>query len=249
MGYKRPTNVKPLSKAQKIALMKEYVEHYRRLVIADRSALNQKVPRADMTDLLDRIGETLLKESERLARTQGPVRAFLDRNALPPAMAKLLPDTFRVFCLVLNALKQWNAAEQGATDRYLLGRSARQVCREAADTCLVTGGALGRDAELHHPVRDGRPPILLSRNGHASIEGQLSSPGDDPIERTLGSLRHERHGSWKQLRRGCMALLGRPVSTVSKASSANGRAFARRAAISTNIGYAEILEWLDKKDL
>jgi hypothetical protein len=66
------------------------------------------------------LGEILLTESEKLAEAAGPVRNFLDANPLPPGMVERLPDNFRVFCLALNSLKQWIAAEQSATDRYLL---------------------------------------------------------------------------------------------------------------------------------
>jgi hypothetical protein len=122
---------------------------------------------------LNRIGELLLTESAKLAASKGPIRAFLDGNSLPPSMEKSLPDDFRVFCLALNSLKQWTSAEQAATDRYLLGGSARILCREAVKTCLVTGSALDKYSELHHPLRDGRPPILLSKKGHCSLEDQL----------------------------------------------------------------------------
>jgi hypothetical protein len=74
----------------------------------------------------------------------------------------------------LKALKQWTNREQMTMDGYLFGRSARQMFRTAANACLVTGEALDSTAELHHPVRDGRPPILLSKNGHAQLEGQTS---------------------------------------------------------------------------
>ncbi len=40
----------------------------------------------------------------------------------------------------------------------------------AVDKCIVTGEELGERAELHHPMRDGRPPILLSKKGHDIIE-------------------------------------------------------------------------------
>ena len=247
MAYARPTNRLKLSRAQKLDLIKNYVEYYRRLIATDRSVLNQKVPRGAFADLLDRLGETLLTESAKLAEATGPIRTFLDANPLPPAMAKSLPDDFRVFCLALNSLKQWVAAEQAATDRYLLGGAARELCREAVKTCLVTDSALGHDSEFHHPVRDGRPPILLSKKGHASIEGQLASVGDDPIGRALWELRREGHRSWAQLRRGCLDLLGHPVPWPSKASAAGARVFAKKAAEAAGVGCEQILEWLDNK--
>jgi hypothetical protein len=249
MSYQRPTNPNPLSKAEKIELLREYSEYYRSLAITDQSALNSKVPRDAFAALLDRIGKLLLDESKQMASSPGTVREFLDANALPPAINSLLPDEFRTFCLALNALKQWVGAEQSATDRYLLGGLARQACREATANCLVTGETLGPDAELHHPLRDGRPPILLSKTEHSSIEGQLSSMSDDPFERAVLSIRRERNGSWAQLRRGCLDLLGTPSTSNTKASNDNARAFARKVFRTTSTSYAEILAWLDQKNL
>jgi hypothetical protein len=164
-------------------------------------------------------------------------------------MKETLPDEFRVFCLALNSLKQWVAAEQAATDRYLLGGSARDLCREAVKTCLVTNIALGQDVELHHPVRDGRPPIPLSKKGHDKIEGQVATVRNDPISRTLCALRSETKHSWIQLRRGCLDLLGKPVPWPSKASAAGARAFAKKSAAGAGVGYEQILEWLDSNNL
>ena len=249
MSYKRPTNANSLTKADKVQLLREYSQYYEQVVNTDQSALNRKVPREAFAKLLDRIGQILIDESNKMASSSGEVREFLDANPLPPTMAPLLPDEFRTFCLALNALKQWVGAEQSATDRYLLGGMARQVCREATVNCLVTGEMLGPDAELHHPLRDGRPPILISKKGHAAIEGQLSSTSDDPFERTVLSIRRERNGSWAQLRRGCLDLLGTPDPSTTKASTANSRAFARKVSKLTNVTYAEILAWLDQKNL
>src|SRR5882672_7740994 len=248
MSYTRLTNPSPLSKSEKINLLREYSEHYRGLADTDKAALNRKVPREVFAELLDTIGTLLLDESRRMGESAGPVREFLNTNPLPPAMAPLLTDEFRTFCLALNALKQWVAAEQAATDRYLLGGVARQVCREAIVECLVTGDTLGPDAELHHPLRDGRPPILLSKTGHALIEGQAASGSEDPFERSVVSIRRERNGSWAQLRRGCLDLIGQTTKSTTKSSVANARAFARKVSSMTNTSYAEILAWLDQKN-
>ncbi len=248
MAYKRPTNEQKLSKSEKLDLLKDYAEHYRHLVATDKAALNRKVPRELFRDLLDHLGETLLSESAKLAVDTG-LRKFLKDNPLPRSMKGRLPDEFRVFCLALNSLKQWVAAEQAATDRYLLGGNARELCREAVKTCLVTGIALGEHSELHHPVRDGRPPILLSKKVHDGIEGQVATVRDDPIGRALYKLRSERNHSWAQLRRGCLDLLGKPVPWPSKASAAGARAFAKKSASVTGRGYEQILEWLDSNHL
>lgn len=249
MTYKRPTNRLPLLKADKLNLLKDYIEHYRQLATTDKTALNRKVPREAFNDLLDRVGGLLLAESAKLAESVGPIRTFLDSNPLPQSMAERLPDDFRIFCLALNSLKQWVAAEQSATDRFLLGGVARELCREAAEFCLITGEALGQDSELHHPVRDGRPPILLSKKGHSAIEGQQASLGDDPIGKALWTLRREKSWSWAQLRRGCLDLLGKPVPWPSKASAAGARTIAKKASTNARVGYKQILEWLDNNGL
>lgn len=248
MAYKRPTNGQKLSKPEKLDLLRDYVRHYRQLSATDGAVLNRKVPRKLFLDLMDGLGETLLTESAKLADS-APVRTFLNDNPLPQSMKEQLPDEFRVFCLALNCLKQWVAAEQAATDRYLLGGNARKLCREAVKTCLVTDEPLSHDSELHHPVRDGRPPILLSKRGHASIEGQVAREHSDPIGIKLCTLRKESNRSWTSLRRGCLDLLGKPEPWPSKASAAGARAFAKKAAMAAGVGYEQILNWLDGNDL
>src|SRR5205814_2247123 len=127
------------------------------------------------------------------------------------------------------------------------GGVARQICREASEICLITGETLGNDAELHHPVRDGRPPVLLSKLGHQAIEGQSSaSSTEDPVEKVLRPLRKQNHQSWAQLRRGCMDL-GSAITVKSNGTSSNARTFARNARSATNLTYEAILAWLDAK--
>jgi hypothetical protein len=237
----------PLSKDEKRHLLKQYFEYYRTQAATDRSALNRKLPREALNDLLNKLGEMLLAESKNLASTEGPVGTFLDNNQPPEAIDQRLPREFRVFCLALNAVKQWVAAEQSATDRYLLGGDARELCREVADRCLVTGEIVGTDCELHHPVRDGRPAIPLSKDGHDALEGQSSPEDGDPIEQALSGLRSKGNRSWAQLRRGCLDCIGRPEPRPSKRGAANDRAFATKAAAAANISYEEILEWLKRK--
>jgi len=249
MKYKRPKNNTALSKKEKLALLAEYITYYQQVVSREPAALNRKVPREAFSDLLGEIGAIILRESPRLARRPGPVREFLEANPLPPQVARLLSDEFRGFCLALNALKQWVAAEQAAADRYLLGGSARKLCRETVKTCLVAGMALGKDAELHHPIRDGRPPIFISKAGHASIEGQISMQGNggDLIDQALEPLKKAKHQSWAGLRRGCLDLLGNPITYGSQSRAGNDRTFARQAADAANVSYSEILAWLDAR--
>lgn len=249
MPYSRPQSAVKLSKDERLELVRAYVEHYRLLARTTPEALNRKIPRAAFAPLLDRIGQLLLEEASRAARETGPVRDFLDANPLPGRWAELLPDEFRAFCLAVNALKQWTVAESAATDRFVLGGNARAELRSASDRCLVTGNELGPDAELHHPVRDGRPPVLLSKAGHARIEGQDASNEDDPRSAALIALRTERNRSWALLRRGCLDLLGRNVTHSTASSASSARSFARAAAERTGMSFDDMLSWLDERGL
>ena len=252
MGYERPENELPLSpKVKPVFDFMQYFEYYRALYKENPSALNAKLSRGAFDDLLNEVGEMLLAKSESLASIEGPVGTFLDENPLPPAINRHLPRKYRVFCLALNAIKQWVAAEQSATDRSLFGGGdRRKLCRAPADSCLVSGHmSLVPDCELHHPVRDGRPAIPLSKHGHGLIEGQISSEGDDPIGQALSKLRRVGNRSWAQLRSGCLDLIGQPEPGPVKRGAANDRAFARKAAVDANVNYQEILEWLDENGL
>jgi hypothetical protein len=111
MSFERPVNQTALSKKQKLSLLRDYVSYYEVEASLDRSVLKQKVPREAFTELLDQIGDLLLQESKRLGTEPGIVYDFLEATPVPPSMEKLLPRDFRVFCLALNALKQWVAAE------------------------------------------------------------------------------------------------------------------------------------------
>ncbi|MDX6577106.1 MAG: hypothetical protein QOE96_3059 [Blastocatellia bacterium] len=245
MAFTRPVNSNALSKEKKLALLKDYVSHYEHEAALDPTTLNRKVPREAFSELLDRIGSLLLQESRSMATEPGRVYEFLHATPLPSSMESLLPRDFRVYCLALNALKQWVSAEQAATDRFLLGGTARELCRSATSKCIVTGEPLGSDLELHHPVRDGRPPLPLSKHGHDMVEGQVSASSADPVEAALISLKREGNRSWAMLRRGCLDLLGTPLPVTSQAVAASSRTFARKAAVVSKLSYAEILAWLD----
>lgn len=189
MVYQRPKPKVKLSKDERKALLGQYYDEYRAWAAKEPSRLNRKVPRKAFEELLNRVGVMLLEQATVLATTPGPVGEFLEQNPLPPSLAGKLPDEFRAFSLVLNALKQWVAAEQAATDRYLLGGKANEECKAAADVCIVSGAPLaGGEIELHHPVRDGRPPIPLSKEGHDELEGQGSTPDDDSVSSVLREL-------------------------------------------------------------
>jgi hypothetical protein len=255
-----------LTKDEKVDLVRTYYQCYAELASCDgtKAELNLKVPRAAFADVLDEIGTLLLQRSSDLATHEGPVKEFLDTHIPPGDLLKLLPDEFRAFCLTLNALKQWLSAEQLATDRYLLGGTARQTLKEAASVCTITNKPLDlADLELHHPARDGRPPIPVSKAAHKVIENQVTvaEPRNDrtavpadPVEMTnvvsaeqsLKVLKRSRTWSWVMLRRGCLDLLGQDAGHSTPAVGATSRTFARQAVATTGRDLRWILSFLDQ---
>lgn len=251
MTYVRPRNAQSLKAEAKAELLKQYGDFYKTLVTRDPGELNKKLPREALAASIGRIGALIIEESQAIVADNAEVRQFLDENKLPAMMIPLLPDDFRVFSLLLNALKQWLGAEQAATDKYLLGSNARTSCRKMMATCLVTGEPLTGKIALHHPVRDGRPPIPLSEAGHQKIEKQTGSgepAEDDDIARVIGEIRKQGQ-SWAMLRRGCRIVLGLPPDGGSKNSNASAKSMARRAMAKTERTAQDLLDWMDEKDL
>jgi hypothetical protein len=254
VAYVRPTNTVPLSAEAKRELLSQYSDFYRELAGRNPGELNKKLPRSALAGSLDRIGELMLEEAKALVVGDADVRQFLDENRPPGKMSALLPDDFRVFCLLLNGLKQWLSADQAATDRYLLGGTARAQCRGMVSSCLVTGEALTGEIELHHPVRDGRPPFPLSKEGHRIVEQQTVSgePSEheaaDEIARMISEIKKPNE-SWRMLRRGCRQFLGLSPGGGTPASNASAKALARRAIRKTNRSPQELLHWMDAEQL
>ena len=247
--YIRPANPAPLPADEKAGLLREYFSYYEHLAQSDPDLLNVKLERSAVAEVLNEIGGLLLERSQQLARKPGPVKDFLDATELPGCIRSRLPDDFRAFCLILNGLKQWVAAESAATDRYLFGGTVRKQCRRMADHCLVTGESLGDSTvELHHPARDGRPPIPLSKAGHDKIELPSQVSGD-PIEVALRELKRKGGRSWVMLRRGCLALQGEEIDDSTPAVLASSKTFARKAVEATGLDYGDLVDWLDERDL
>jgi hypothetical protein len=212
--------------------------------------LNVKIPRDVFANILDEIGSTLNQMAIEMASEDGPVKKFLVENPLPPHMKELLPDDFRVFSLILNALKHWVSAESQSMDRYLLGGTARATCREAVNKCIITGEELGENAELHHPLRDGRPPILLSKKGHNLVEqkNQINSSAnsdddcDNDVWNTIKEIRTKKNQSWAQLKEGCNSIL-----TGSYNCRPGAKSFANVVIRDTGLSASDILEMLESK--
>jgi hypothetical protein len=251
MPFQRPKPIRSLDKTQRATLLQSYFDHYREAAKNDVKSLNQKIPREAFECLLDRIGCILLDHAHATAAADAPgtVRDFLKENPLPKALDELLPDDFRIYCLALNALKQWLAAEQAATDRYLLGGKAREECLAVATTCVVTGESLDAKGELHHPVRDGRPPIPLSKRGHDRLEGQVKLAKTDSLHGKIWAIRKKANRSWAHLRKGCLDLLGREANHSTPKVADSSRSFGRKVSKETGLTYEQILAWLDEKNL
>lgn len=244
MAYTRYKSVTVLSKQEKVSLMAEYINFYEKLIKEQGiDVLNVKIPREVFDSILDEIGTLLNKHASIMANKDGPVKDFLKSNALPPHMKELLPDEFRAFSLLLNSLKQWVSAESAATDRFLLGGTAKQTCRAAVDRCIVTGEGLGERPELHHPMRDGRPPILLSKKGHDFIEQNNQRNNSENIEdednvwSAIKHIRTDKHMSWVQLREGCQAIITGAINYRSGAKS-----FANKVIKETGLSAEEVID-------
>ena len=247
MQYSRPRMDQRLETEAKPLLLESYFEFCEDAFKKAPESLNQKIPRDVFSNLLDEIGGLLVQRSKEMT-VDDAVKQHLDATPLPPEVDDLLPSDFRVFCLALNALKQW----ESATDRYLLGGNGRQRCKDVATHCLVTGEQLdAKTLELHHPVRDGRPPIPLSKEGHELVERQHSEVGDesDLVWVALARLKKKGNRSWVMLRRGCLLLLDQSVPASPPSVIASSKTFARKAAKKTKLNYAELVEWLDQNSL
>ena len=241
--YKRFENAIQLDKNQKIKLLNDYNEYYEDLIKTTQGfdKLNIKIPREEFDDILDKVGSLLIEKAIEMAKS-GAVKDFLDNNPLPASMKNMLPDDFRAFCLILNSLKQWVSAESASTDRYLLGGTARDTIREITKKCIITDETLEKDAELHHPLRDGRPPIYISKKGHNILEYGVSD-NNDSIWEKMKTLKKEKHGSWKLLREGCESIINKSDSR------ANGKAFSNTIIRETGLNAKEIIQLLDSKNI
>ncbi|HXI69097.1 MAG TPA: hypothetical protein VNN22_01940 [Verrucomicrobiae bacterium] len=145
--------------------LQEYIDHYARIAAASPGLMNQKLPRKTFEKFLGEIGALLQRRAKELATSDPDMIAFLERNTLPLCLGDELTREVRAFCLLLNSLKQWTVAEQSAMDRFLISGNVREELKDLAQGCPVAPESFDKKkVELHHPIRDGRPPIPLSKN-------------------------------------------------------------------------------------
>ncbi|TXN30857.1 hypothetical protein [Methylobacterium sp. WL19] len=246
-----------MSKTEKIDILEEYLDYYRYLAKENPAQLNVKLERAAFVSTINEFEILMHQRAKEFASEPGPIRDFLRSHVPPGQIAQHLPDEFRAFCLLLNAVKQWVAKQQIDTDKLVLGGTARATLRAASDRCTITGEPLARDdMELHHPVRDGRPPLPVSKAAHKAIEKQgkatasnNETDSDDEFDIALRNLKKGRSWSWVMLRRGCLDLMNQPVEHSTPAVRANSRTFARKALDATGKDLAWIINFLDERGL
>jgi len=251
MAYIRPKSDHKLSPEEKRELLQEYFDYYGEISRSNPKLLNSKLPRGAFDNLLNQVGELILFEAEKLTEGDTEVSEFLAENSLPEHLEQYLPKEFRAYCLALNALKQWLSAEQAATDRYIFGGTVRSQCKSLGNSCLVSGTpATDCTIELHHPVRDGRPPIPLAKEVHAEIEGQVSAKkeGDKYME-VIYPIKRAGNRSWVMLKLGCELLMGIANTSKSKNVQSSSKTFARKASEASGLSYQELLEWIEVNHL
>lgn len=251
MKYIRPKSDLKLSPEDKRELLIEYFDYYRNVSKSAPQLLNSKLPRSAFDELLNDIGVLILNKASDVLEAKNEITDFLDENALPEHLEGYLPKEFRVYCLALNAVKQWLSAEQAATDRYIFGGTVRSQCKALGDSCLVSGiPAVNCTIELHHPVRDGRPPIPVAKEEHAKIEGQASGTNEkDKVMEIVYPIKRSGNRSWVMLKLGCELLLGVSSSKKSKNVQSSSKTFARKAKDATGLDYQELLIWIEKNEL
>ena len=232
--------------------LQEYIDHYARIAVASPDLMNQKLPRTTFLKVLDEIGALLQRRASEMATSDPDMIDFLERNTLPPCLGVALTRKVRAFSLLLNSLKQWTVAEQSAIDRFLISGSVRAELRDLAQSCPIAPESFDKEkTELHHPVRDGRPPIPLSKKGHETVEGIVAIEPNDQAGKRLVAHRKEssRSYSWRSLRFGCLMDLGQFAYDKSISRHRTARSNIARVKKQTSLSTEAILEILERYEL
>jgi hypothetical protein len=249
--YVRYKATRKIARSERKPALAAYIEHYAGIARTTPAALNQKLPKSTFEIVLGEVGGLLQTHAKAMAEKDGPVKTFLERNPVPTCLGTELTPEIRAFCLILNALRQWSVGEQLAMDRLLLSGNVRKDLKELFTTCPVAPTDVDKaKVELHHPLRDGRPPVPLSKTGHDTVEGLLV-PQDGDSDATLLVAFRRACGpiSWKRLRVGVLDLLGNAPEEFAEGYRTNARAWARKATRETGVDAAAILAFLDRYDL
>ena len=232
--------------------LQEYIDHYTHIAAVSPGLMNQKLPRKTFEKVLDEVGALLQRRARELATSDPDMIDFLERNTLPPCLGVALTREVRAFSLLLNSLKQWAVAEQSAIDRFLISGSVREELRDLAQNCPIAPESFDKEKiELHHPVRDGRPPIPLSKKGHETVEGIVAiEPNDQPGKRLVAHRKESsRSYSWRSLRFGCLMELGQSAYDKSISRHRTARSSIAWVKKETSLSAEAILEILERYEL
>ena len=232
--------------------LQEYLDHYAGIAATSPGLMNQKLPRKTFEKVLDEVGALLQLRARELAASDPDMMRFLERNILPACLGNALTPEVRAFSLLLNSLKQWTAAEQSAIDRFLISGNVRDELKNLAQSCPIAPESFDKKkTELHHPVRDGRPPIPLSKKGHETVEGIVAIEPNDQSAKQLVAHRKEssRTYSWRSLRFGCLMELGQSAYDKSISRHRTARSSIARVKKETSLSTEAILEILERYEL
>ncbi|MCC5807973.1 MAG: hypothetical protein JJU00_16725 [Opitutales bacterium] len=257
MSYIRPKTKTKISPEDKADVLRDCIAHCQEAFQRDPESLNRKIPREIFSAVLDEVGALLVRRSAEIATGDdtgaGPaVAKFLDENPLPESIEKVLTPQLRTFALLLHALRQWAVAESLATDRWIFSGNVRRLLRKSTEHCVVTGEALSAgETELHHPVRDGRPPLPLSKKGHRMIEKQERYLADDPVGKILVALRRQKRGrySWKAIWEGCCLHMGETFEFESPNRARFCRSLVNWYVRESGFSVEEIRQWIEGQRL
>lgn len=256
------TPPKPSSKvpvADKEKALKAYIEFYREAARRNPESLRVKLKRSHLQPFLDEIGEHVAGLAKQIGDVKGPesehgraVQQFLEDNPIPGDIGKYLNLELRAYAILVHGLHQWAVGQSLATDRWVISGNARDTFRACTDRCVVTDEPFGtEEIELHHPARDGRPPIPVSAKGH-KIADDVFDP-QDPKGKMLVALKKRLRYAWSVIWQGCKIELGQPVDLNSyknpkgrkSAVVARARQFSKEASTS----FEDIRRWIEENEL
>lgn len=259
MPFEPPKPTSKISPTEKQKVLTEYIEHYRGLAQTHPDLLRIKLRRSQIQPFLDEIGEHVLRLAKQIGTEAGAatehgqaVRQFLESNPIPGTVGQFLTMELRAYALLVHGLHQWAVGQSLATDRWVISGNARHALRSSTDRCVVTNEPFGEEPiELHHPARDGRPPIPVSKKGH-KIADEVFDP-QDPQGRLFVAVKKKLRFSWRSIWQGCRVSLDLPVSFEAHANPDGRRtaavARARRFARETAAPMEGVLEWIEENDL
>jgi hypothetical protein len=256
MSFEPPKPAAKLTPNEKDEFLAAYLAYYADAAKTNPTELRRKIPRSVFQPLLDQIGEVVAGMAKEIADKNVPsehgkkVRQFLVENPIPGEIGKHLTSEMRAYAVLIRALHQWVVSQSLAIDRWIIAGDARKTLRLSSPKCIVTGDSFGQNTiELHHPMRDGRPPLPVSRKGH-QVADDVFAP-EDELGKALVSTRRKCRRSWRLIWQGCLVELGEPVdfSEYGRNREKSAGTAARWFARETKLSFSEIKAWIDENEL